>query len=236
MHITRVARRREYVTDPRDWAFKAGTDYLWTPAASTALITSGTAGQVLSEFGWTTTSIAYATPTGADFLSSADPLTHNGILTDASGDIIKSPTIFGDYNHARAAQTILGYFPTQLVCEIGADFTVASAAETQTAFGLLEAGGTASVANDHLAAIYSDATNFGCRSGADSDAGALIDNLYHVWTIVLTPGTTDKVEWFIDGVSQGTLDLETDLFPCSFFGHSLTTNRFNLGFVHIYYA
>lgn len=235
MELIRGVRNRKYVTDPRAWAFDVGTDYLLVPSVTTALITSGTAGQVLSEFGWVTTSLTHATPSGADFMASADKGTPNGFLTDATGDILRSPIIFGDYNHARAVQQILGYFPTSLNLEVGATFTVASADENQTAFGFLEDGGTASVAADQLAAIYSDGTNFILRSDADSDAGAVIDTNYHVWKTVIKPGTTDKVEWFIDGTSQGTMNLKEDEFPVSFFMHALTTNRIRLSWVHVYY-
>ena len=230
-----LALNRVYVTDPLDWATKLGTDYLWTPSVTTDLITGGTAGKLLSGVGWVTTSLTLATTYTSDFIASGDALAHNGLLMDGSGDIIRSPIKFGDYNHARAVQQILGYLPSSLVLEVGADWTVATADEGQSAFGFLEGPGTASVANDHLAAIYSDGTNFILRSGADTDTGAVIDNAYHVWKIVVRTGATDGVEWFIDGVSQGTIDTETDLFPVSFFGHALTTNRFNLGFVHVYY-
>lgn len=223
---------RVFVTNPLNWATDLGTDYIWTPGTMTDLNAGGTAGGLMTGRGWVTTSLTFATPSANDFISSADAIGHAGVLTDASGDILRSPIMFGDYNHARAVQQILGYLPTSLVLEVGADFTVASANETQTAFGFLEDGGTASVANDHLAAIYSDATNFGLRSGAASDAGAVVDNAYHVWKIVVN---STQVEWFIDAVSQGTIALEADEWPVSFFAHSLTTNRFNLGWVHIYY-
>ena len=120
-----------------------------------------------------------------------------------------------------------------MVCEVGADWTVASANETQSAFGFLEVGGTSAVANDHMAAVFSNATTFGLRSGAASDAGAAVDNAYHVWKIVVN---STNVTWYIDGTSQGTIALQAELWPVSFFAHTLTTNRFNLGWVHIYYA
>lgn len=237
MRITRSLPNRVYVTDPRDWGIKLGTDYIWAPTSTTNLTqATGTPFTGLVDHGWVTTSVAFATSTGADFLATDAAWTHNGVLMDASGDILRSPQIFGDYNHARAVQDILGYFPTSLNLDVGATWTVASADESQTAFGFLEAGGTASVANDHMASIYSNATTFLGRSAADSDAGAAVDNAYHVFGLRLTPGTTDKVQWFIDGVSQGTFDLQTDLFPVSFFAHALTTNRFNLGYIHIWYA
>jgi len=236
MKIERAAENRVYVTDPRDWAYKLGTDYMLFNSTNTALITTGTAGQVLSEFGWITTALSYQAASAADFMASADVGTPNGLVFGASGDILRSPIIFGDYAHARAVQQILGHLPTTLTLEAYAAFTTASADEAQSAFGFLEDGGTASVAADQAVAIYSDGTNFILRSDADTDTGAVIDTNYHVWKIVITPGTTDAVEWFIDGVSQGTIDLKADEWPTSFFGHVLTTNRINMPWVHIYYA
>lgn len=230
-----LALNRVYCSNPLDWQYTIATDYMAKFGTMTDLVDSGTAGTLLTGRGWAVTSSAFAAPAGADFISSADAQTHAGWLTDASGDILRSPVMFGDYNHARAVQQILGYLPTSLVMEAGLTFTVASADENQSAFGFLEDGGTSSVAADQLAAIYSDGTNFILRSDADSDTGAVIDTSYHVWKIVVRTGATDGVEWFIDGTSQGTMDTKTDEFPVSFFMHSLTTNRMRLGWVHIYY-
>jgi hypothetical protein len=245
MKLTRANVNREYVTDPRDWAYKVGTDYLWLPSTNTALITSGTAGEVLSEFGWVTTALSFGAPVGGDFLSSADvgaTDAQNAILLGATADIVRSPVIFGDYMHARAVQQILGYFPTKLTLETYAALTVRSANETQTAFGFLIGGGTASVAADHTAAITSNGTNVLLRSepagGALTDNGGTIGVVgagYHMWKITLD---ATNIEWFMDGTSQGTISMSTvtEEFPVSFFGHALTTNRINIGFIHIYYS
>ena len=237
MQITRGSRNRVYVTDPRAWAFTAGTDYLWAPSTASALITAGTAGQVLSEFGWLTTSLAWATPSAADFLSSSDTGTSNGIGGDASGDILRSPIIFGSYAHGQAAKAILGYSPTQFIVDVDATFTVASADEGQTGFGMLEDGGTASVANDQLLSFGSDATNFRVRHGGLTGwtgalTGIAVDNAFHNWRAVFGPTT---VECFIDGTSLGTLTHTTDEWPGSFFMHNLTTNRTFLHKIHLYY-
>ncbi len=232
-----LLKNQLHVTDPRAWAFSAGTDFWFVPSTNTALITSGTAGQVLSEFGWLTTSLTHNAGSAADFLTIADTGTSPGIGTDATGDILRSPIIFGTYTHGRQAGDILGYMPTRLVVDVLASFTVASADEGQTAFGLLEDGGTSSVANDHNGAWGSDGTNFRFRDGSLTGwtgalTGPLVDNAVHRWTSVYS-GTT--VEGFVDGVSFGTLTMQLDEWPSAFFMHALTTNRIFLHSIHIYY-
>lgn len=224
--------RRVHVTDPRAWAFAAGTDYWFMPSPNTALITGGTAGQVLSEYGWTTTALSFQGGDNADFLSAADYGSPNAVLLDASGDILLSPFIFGNYDHALMASQILGYMPTRLTLECRAAFTTVSANENQTAFGFLEGQGTASVQTNHLAAIYASAATFSIDSDSAVDNGAAKDQAAHLWKIVLSGSTT---EWFMDGVSQGSIPLKNDEFPVAFFAHTLTTNRIELGWVHIYY-
>ena len=230
-------RNRNVVDDPRDWAYKAGTDYLWIPSTSSALITSGTAGQVLSEFGWLTTSLAYDVGSGADFLSSSDTGVSPGIGGDASGDILRSPIIFGSYGHGEAAKAVLGYSPTQMVMDVDATFTVASADEGQSGFGMLEDGGTASVAADQALYFGSDGTNFRARHGGltgwtNALTGIAVDNARHNWKAVFGPTT---VTCFIDGTSIGALTHTTDEWPASFAMHNLTTNRTFIHKIHIYY-
>ncbi len=227
---------RVHVVDPRQWSFCAGTNFFLGGGTTTALITSGTAGQVLSEFGWTTTALAYVAGSAADFASSADPgIAPHFLLADAS-DLLASPAIFGSYNHMLQAQRILGYLPTSLNCEVWAAFTTASADEPSTAFGFVEDGGSVitAAAADQLACISSNATNFELNSGAASDAGAAVDNAWHLWKISVT---STQVEWFIDGTSQGTIALEADEFPVSFEAGVVAagTNDIALGNVHIWY-
>ena len=240
MDLIRAPNRtanRLFVADPREWSFALGTDYLWVPSTDTALITSGTAGQVLSEYGWLTTSLTYTAGSAADFLSSSDTGVSPGIGGDASGDILRSPIRFGSYSHGQAAKAVLGYAPTSLTLDVDATFTVASADEGQSAFGLLEDGGTASVAADQLLAFGSDGTNFRVRHGGltgwtNALTGIAVDNAFHNWKAVFTATT---VECFIDGTSLGTLTHTTDEWPASFFMHNLTTNRTFIHKVHIYY-
>ena len=237
MQVIKGSRNIVRITDPREWSYSAATDFLWTPSTDTALITSGTAGQVLSEFGWLTTSMLYQAGSAADFLSSSDTGVSAGIGADASGDILRSPIVFGSYGHGQQVKAILGYAPTQMVLDVDATFTVASADEGQSGFGMLEDGGTASVANDQLLSFGSDGTNFRVRHGGltgwtNALTGIAVDNARHNWKAVFT---TTTVECFIDNTSLGTLTHTTDEWPASFFMHCLTTNRIFLHKIHIYY-
>jgi hypothetical protein len=91
-----------------------------------------------------------------------------------------------------------------------------------------------------LAAISSDGTNFLIHSGADEDVSSIaVDNAYHWFRVQIDrsiSAVTDGVQWFIDGVSMGTIDRAADEFPAYFGLHSLTTNRISLASAHIYYA
>ena len=229
--------RRKHVLSPLDWGDTAGTDYWFVPGSSM----TGATTFLLSSRGWTTTSMVLTGGSGADFISAADVGTPRTALTNASGDILQSPALFGDYHRGRIAQIIMGekILPRFLICDMYAAFTVASANETNSSMGLFEDDATISTADDALAAIYSDGTNFGLRSGADSDAGAVVDNAYHWWRIQIDrsiTAVTDGVAWYMDGALQGTIDREADEWPVYWGLHTLTTNRISLASAHIYYA
>lgn len=238
-------RLRRVHVNAMDWSDNLGTDF-WLNAGSAA---AGATTFLLSNRGWTTTALSITEGSGADLLSYADggpggaaaAATPRSIVFGASGDLITSPFIFGEYQHGKRASLLLGRsdLPRYLVVDVLGAFTTASANENTSGFGLVEAGGAITTQGDQLACIVSDSANFKLASGADSDVGALVDNAYHWWRIILDAGlgtATDAVEWFIDNTSQGTMDLETDLFPAAFSSHSLTTNRLGVNTVHIYYA
>ena len=227
-------KTRHHVWTPQEWAYRPGTDF-WAFFGNSGLLTSGVAHE-LSDYGWSTTALAFASPDGADFMSSDDIGTPNGLVFADASDLLQSPAIFGDYTHGRMVEEILGKFPTQFAIEIYAAFTTVTGTSNRSGFGLVEAGGTAGAAADELAWIYTDGTNFTIRSDADSDVGAADDTDYHLWKIVVSSGDkTDAVEWFIDGVSQGTMDRKTDEWPVSFGVFAHTTNRFVVSWVHAYY-
>ena len=219
-----------------DWGREPGTDFWFIPRNEGELV-GVTNEPTLADREWTTTSLVFTAGSGADFLDSTDAGVPEHFLTNASGDLLQSPAIFGDYIHGQQAAQFLGYTPTKLILECYASLTVASANETRSGFGLVEAGGTAGTDADAMAWIFSDATNFGLRSAADSDTGALIDTNWNLWKIVISTGAvTDAIEWFINGTSQGTIDRQADLWPASFGMFALTTNRPGMGWAHIYYA
>jgi hypothetical protein len=237
LRTTAAPDRRVHVTDPFDWNRAGGTDY-WLVFGTEALTSA--AGRLLSDQGWTGVVATFTETAGsaADFISTSDRGAPAHLLTNGSGDILQSPAVFGDYGHAQIAAAILGYQPTRLVCEFYAAMTVHTANETRSGWGLIVAGGAAGTDADRLAWISTDATNFNISSSADSDAGALDDALWTMFKIVVSNAVaagTDMVEWFINGTSQGTMDLLTDVFPCSFGMAALTTNRPGLAMVHVYY-
>ncbi len=231
-----LALVRKHVLAAHLWPVSAGTDYWMVPCAN-GQDTSGNAHE-LSDYGWTTTSLVPTDGSAADLMTSADVGTPGHTLTNASGDILGSPALFGDYYHALQAQKIAGMrtLPRLLVAEFVAAFSVASANEAQTAVGFFEDGATISTQADQLAVVVSDGTNFRLISGGDAtgDAGTVIDTAFHVWRIELNVAE-QVAKWFIDDANQGQITLETDEFPCKFGMHALTTNRIKLGWVHCFY-
>src|SRR3990167_9933247 len=136
--------RRKHVRSPLDWGDMVGRDYWFVPGSSM----TGATTFLLSSRGWTTTSMVLTAGSAADFASAADKGTPRTALTNATGDLLQSPALFGDYHHARLAQIIMGekILPRYLILDAFAAFTVASADEDQTAFGLWDDGGTISTA------------------------------------------------------------------------------------------
>ena len=235
--IVRVAHNlRLHVTDPRLWSRSIGTDY-WLRGGIGIVSAQATAGELLSDYGWTTTGLAETAATGAaDFLSSATPGVEDYVGANSSTDLLQSPSMFGGYLGAQAAASIMGRDPTRLTAEWLGAFTAVTGTSNRSGFGLVEDGGTAGTAVDELAWIYTDGTNFTLRSDADSDAGAADDTSWHIWKIIVKTGTaTDAVEWFIDGTSQGTIDRKTDEWPVSFGMYAHTTNRPQIAWLHIFY-
>lgn len=231
--IVRVAHNlREHIYKAQEWNRSAGTDF-WL--LSEPEYAGGTHNDLITDFGWTTTAIAMASPTGGSFLDSTDVGTPNSFLFGADNDLLQSPTIFGDYAHGLMAGQFLGKVPTRLIVEVYAAFTTNSSSETRSGFGLTEAGGTSGTANDAMAWIHSDSNNFVIRQPNDSDSGSSVDTDFHQFRIVVSTGTTDAIEWFIDDASQGTMDSQANLWPCSFGGFSSTDNRISMAWAHLWY-
>ena len=251
---------RKHVTAGHRWGHEGGSDYwLFFNSAFDIMAAASTAtGEQLTENGWTATSVVNTAGAGGDFAGGVHtPVgskfgafgtfgditgTPNHALTDATGDILRSPAIFGDKGHMWAVARLLGKnsMPRYLIAEFWAAFTVASADETQSAIGFFEDGGTTSVANDQYAAIRSDGVNFILQgNGSAMATGPVIATTWALWRIVLEfnnalgPNVTAYRNNAIFSVTPGVGAV--DEFPLFFGMHSLTTNRQGLGPTHIYY-
>jgi len=169
-------------------------------------------------------------------MSSADVGTTGGLNFDTAGDYIISPFIFGDYAHALLAGQILGYMPASLNMECYARFA-ANNDEEETGFGFLEAGVDAGALAkaDLMAYITTDGTDFSLESGAAADAGSTDNIDPHQWKI-RCKGTT--AEWWIDGVSQGAIALQDDLWPVAWGAGTKAATGANdpvIAWTHIWY-
>ena len=232
LHAHNPIAVRQHILIPQSWGVAAGTDF-WLQPSSSGMLTSGNAHE-LSDYGWTTTSLALVGGSAGDFLvigdATYDP---SHISTNAAGDLIQSPALFGDFYHGQQAASFLGVSPTTLIVEVLARFNAISADEPRTGFGFIEDGGAVGTQADHCAFIYSDNTNFVLHGGdgAESD-GETDSTTWHVFRISLNGSTAT---WAIDGTEQGSITFIQDEFPVSFGMHTLTTNRIMLSTVHIWY-
>lgn len=260
-----LPQTRLHVPRGSDWGQTCGTDY-WlalNPAMDlTGTATAGTLVDELVDGGWTCTSLVNTAGSGSDFGgnvftpstakgphggrfagSYTDPGVPNHILTNASGDLLSSPSIFGDAAHMEMAAWIAGKssLPRWLVADFWANFTVASAGEVQSAIGFFDVGATVSVEANQYAVIQSDGTNFLLAGHAATfNKGALISAAtWHKWRIALqyNGAAGPNIYWYIDGALQSvTPGVGTqDVYPLKFGLHSLTTNRQGLGLTHIFY-
>lgn len=228
---------RLHVEDPRNWAISMGTDF-WLGSYPSTAVLAGTAGGgvLLSEYGWTTTTLAHVAGLSGDFFSAAVPGVPGYIQFTAASDLLMSPSIFGDAAHVAQAARILGYRPTSLNMECYAAFLAEGSNEPSTAFGFVQAGASpiTAAAAGQFACISSNATNFELNSSAASDAGAASENAWHLWKVKITGAGS---EWFIDGASQGSIALVAAVFPLRF-GCGVVAagnNTIALNSVHIYY-
>ena len=238
--LVRVAHNlRQQVTDGKDWATAPGTDFWIACGAGGQTGAAGANLETLATHGWTATSIVEDVGSDGSFLSSTDNDPSSFQFTAAS-DLLTSPTIFGSYGHGLQAGQFLGYMPTSLNLELyAAHIDGTQTGETASGFGFVEGGGSIVTANDALAVIYSDGTNFKLRSGAaTSGAGTEDDTDWHVWKIKIT---SSGVQWFIDGSPQNDatslLALETDEFPVNF-GIGVVSggsNFLKMAWAHAYY-
>lgn len=233
---------RKHVDAPY-WARDAGTDFWFIPGPASAESAAATTIDQLVEGGWTATSLTETAGAGADLIASGDRAP-NHILTTASSNLLESPAIFGDYDHAWQAMRIAGLnsMPKKLVLEFMGSMTVAANDDQGSGWGFCEDGGSIIVEAEQIAAITSDSTNFQLASdggaSALTDAGATYDTDWHLFTIEMALGP-DLAYWYIDGTLQGSVAVLSDQWPVKFgFGveSGSTGNRPGLGVTHIYYS
>lgn len=255
---------RLHVQAGYQWGSYMGTDYWLTSNSGMDIYSAAatTVGEQLAENGWTATSLVNTAGSGSDFRGNVftkatttgpktgshggaftDPGIPNHALTNASGDLLLSPAVFGDAAHMRAAAQIMGKasLPNYLIADFWASMSVASAAEVRSSIGFFTAAATDStVEASQLAAIQSDGTNFlMAGAAATMTKGALIDTSWHNWKIVLqfNGATGASCFWYIDGALQSTTAgvAAQDVFPCKWGFGAFTTNRPLVGLTRIYY-
>lgn len=245
---------RQHVRAGARWAHEIGTDY-WlhmsngldqAGAASTAT------GDELAENGWTATSLGNTAGSGADFqggtFTKAAGRTRDGsftdigvpphFLTNADGDLLLSPAIFGNGVHSEAAAELanMGQLPNVLGVAFWGSMSVHSANETDSVWGFVEDGGSPATAADILAGIYTNGTNFVLQSGGSPvSIGQADDGNWHKFRIELH--AKGLLSWWVDGVLQAdtAVSLAVDEFPVAFGFAAGTTNRPLLGLTHVYY-
>lgn len=224
--IVRVSHSlRHHVPAPL-WGVQPGTDF-WLLAGHADPVTASGATNILGldSYGWTITSIVDTHTTTGDFFSSADDTPMNW-SANAASDVLGSPLVFGNYTHRLAAAQFLGYLPTRFVCEFYGAFLTASADEAATFIGMFNSA--------LVGAVYSDATNFRLSNASATDAGAAVDNAYHLWRIVFDSASS-LMTWYDNDVSQGTVAIKADGWPAGFGFSTSTTNRPALAFAHLWY-
>lgn len=209
------------------------TDFWFYPHAD---ILTASAPQLLTSLGWISNgTLSVVAGSGADFLSSTDRGTPTHLLCNASGERLTSPFIFGGDFVTRFIKDQLGWTPRKLIADFAAIWTTSSNADTTGGIGFVEAGGAIQTANDHLAVITSDGTNYVLRSGGStSDAALAVDTNAHLWKIVIDMGQ-QLVFFYQDGIAIDSIALETDLFPAAFGVATTSSNVLGLGAGHLYY-
>lgn len=224
MSLTYAPDRGGIITDPRFWESGSGYEFWIVFGNVDAVTVMGSANDGLSGYGWTNAIAANASVTEGstgDFLSSSD-VDPTRLVIGSTNTSIRSPRVFGSYDHGLQASKFLGGMPTKLFMECYGRMSVASANETTSFIGLHTPAGTDVAAAGGGGGIVSDGANFRLVSDNGSDAGAAVDTNWHVFRIEWGASTT---EWFIDGTSQGTITTEADIWPLSWAVLSGTTNR-----------
>lgn len=208
------------------WQRQNVTDYMASFASATA------------PTGWTYTGTptVIANAADGDLFSISD---HNPagcqIATIASAQSMRFQSlVFGEREHMKAAENILGYAPTLLCFRAIARFSVNSANEDQTGFGFVNTTAATSTNGQKVCWVSSNATNFIVRSNTNTANNGAIDTNWHDWLFFLN-GTT--ITPYRDGVLQNTVSMATDQFGCAFQvnGAASRTNVVQLSALHVWY-
>lgn len=222
------------IQSPQFWAGSPGWEYwLGNPHADLVAVASATNPSGLDGWGWTCTTLSVVEGGTGDFMSSADNDPTYINLADAA-DVLSSPRIFGGYDSFLLAEHFLGAAPTKMCVEFYAAFAVNSTNQTTTFIGMTAPATVDAAAAGSGGAIVSNGANFVLVSDTQSDAGAVVDTLYHKFRLEYTPGAPGTLQWFIDDVSQGSVNLETDIWPLSFKAIA-QANDIRLCWLHIWY-
>ena len=241
---------RKHVRAGARWAHEIGTDYWLQPTSGLdqAGAASTATGDELAENGWIATSLVNTVGAGGDFGGLGDTTrTPNHFLTNATGDLLESPRMFGEYAHMRAAADIAGMsnMPRFLIARFWGAMTVHTADEPTSGWGFFEDAGAVETEAVHAGFISSDGTNFqiGANAGTPVDLQA-DDAVWHEFVIVLAVAEL-KAYGYIDptwrfgspplGAALGSIAIAADEVPYGFGFHALTTNRPGLGLTHILY-
>lgn len=235
--------RRVHITNPLQWGNAVGTDF-WLYANSNGSLTASTQ-YLITDGGWTATSLTLRDGTGADFMTKSDVGTPSAYVTNAGADLLSSPAIFGDYAHAHAAAVILGKttLPRYLVMDAYALFDTQSADEQTTNIGFVVNSGSPVTSADATAVINTDATNWRSQTGATratNTTNIAITTAPHWFRIMIdrqgASATTGTILCSVDGVPFSTQAMVDDRAPYKFGFGDGTTNRIQLNQVHIFYS
>ena len=237
---------RKHVFNMMDWAHRPGTDF-WMMAAGTTGQLASAQGEILSEHGWVTTSLAGADGSGADFLVSADKGTPGEFTQNAQNDRLESASIFGDWAHARMAAEIMykKTMPDYLVVDFIARFSVVANNEPTTAVGLVEDGGSILTAADHLGAFTSNNTTWGLSAnGSEGTAFGTADTAVHMFRLLFDrrnalvyPGIDGTMYDGVGNATNGSIAITADEWPAAFGAGSGGLNNFvQLNSAHVFYA
>lgn len=241
---------RVHVNEGVAWATQIGTDYWLQPTSNLdqAAAASTSLEGILAGAGWIATSLVNTVGAGGDFGALGDTTrTPNHLLTDASGDLLASPRMFGEYGHMRAAADIAGMsnMPRYLIARFWGAMTVHSADEPTSGWGFFEDAGGVETEAVNAGFISSDGTNFQLGANAGTPVNLAADDaLWHEFAIVLSVAEL-KAYAYIDptwrfgtpplGAALGSIAIAADEVPYGFGFHALTTNRPGLGLTHVYY-